>query len=163
MTRNMLQCDTNALVNDLRHSEGFAIMQHQTKLSEQGVTSLFHEPDFAVQLREDLPLADVRHVLGLFAGDMQRLTASLHTAAATGQAQAMRRAAHALAGAAGAVGASMLEQACRRAMTSAPDDATELLIRVAAIEAASAAAEVALERVNAELVRETAEPAHGRA
>jgi HPt (histidine-containing phosphotransfer) domain-containing protein len=138
-------------------------MHHQAKRSEPRVSALFPEPEFAVQLREDLPLADVRHVLGLFACDMQRLTATLREAADSGQAEALRRAAHALAGAAGAVGASKLEHTCRAAMAAALDEPAGLLAQYAAIEAASAAAELALDRVCADLARESSALAHGQA
>ncbi len=138
-------------------------MQHLAKLSEPGVSSLFPEPEFGVQLREDLALADVRMVLGLFAGDLQRLTASLRIAADAGQVLAFRRAAHALAGAAGAVGANVLERTCRVSMSAVNEDAAGLISQIANIEAAATAAELAMERINAELVLETASPAEGRA
>ncbi len=163
MTRDMLQCDTKLLVNELHHAEGSVKMLQQSEIFEPGVSALFHEPEFAVQLREDLPLADVRHVLGLFAGDLHRLTAALRVASEAGQAQPMRRAAHALAGAAGAVGAVGLERACRAAMTAAPDNAIELLARFSVIEAAATAAEVALDRVSSELLHEVGAPHLGRA
>jgi HPt (histidine-containing phosphotransfer) domain-containing protein len=138
-------------------------MYQQSKIFVAGASALFHEPEFAVQLREDLALADVNHVLGLFAGDMHRLMAALRVASEAGQSQAMRRAAHALAGAAGAVGAVSLERACRAAMTGAPDDVAELTARFQVIETAATSAELALERVSAELMQETAAPKSGRA
>jgi len=71
---------------------------------------------FAVQLAEDLSADDLRLVLTVFQTDVQRLTAALADAARADDAAAFRRAAHGLAGAAGAVGAARLEEACRRAM-----------------------------------------------
>lgn len=72
---------------------------------------------FAAQLAEDLSAEDLRLVLEVFRNDVLRLTGSLKAAVAAGEGAAFRRAAHALAGAAGAVGAASLEQACRQAMT----------------------------------------------
>lgn len=74
---------------------------------------------FAAQLAEDLTPADLRLVLGVFRTDVQRLTGALSTAIAAADIVAFRRAAHGLAGAAGAVGAVRLEQACRQAMADA--------------------------------------------
>ena len=71
---------------------------------------------FAVQLAEDLSPDDLRMVLAVFGTDVKRLTAALEEAAGAGDRVAFRRAAHGLAGAAGAVGAARLELACRRAM-----------------------------------------------
>ena len=74
---------------------------------------------FAAQLAEDLTPDDLRLVLGVFRTDVQRLTGALATAIAAADIVAFRRAAHGLAGAAGAVGAVRLEQACRQAMADA--------------------------------------------
>ena len=76
------------------------------------------EPSFAAQLAEDLSEEDLRHVLLVFGGDVARLTGVLRDAAAAGDAIGFRRAAHGLAGAAGAVGAMLLERQCRLAMAS---------------------------------------------
>lgn len=73
------------------------------------------EADFA-QLAEDLSPDDVRHVLGVFADDVRRLVGQLDAAAVAGDLAGFRRVAHGLAGAAGAVGAKALEQACRAVM-----------------------------------------------
>jgi len=73
------------------------------------------EADFG-QLAEDLSPDDLRTVLGVFASDVKRLTANLNAAAAAEDVATFRRVAHGLAGAAGAVGAKALEQACRVAM-----------------------------------------------
>jgi HPt (histidine-containing phosphotransfer) domain-containing protein len=73
------------------------------------------EADFG-QLADDLAPEDLLAVLSVFIADVKRLTGNLAFAAATGDAGAFRRVAHGLAGAAGAVGAKALEQACRGAM-----------------------------------------------
>jgi len=71
---------------------------------------------FATQLAEDLSRDDLRLVLSVFRADVERLTAALTGAARAEDGLAFQRAAHGLAGAAGAVGAGALEQACRAAM-----------------------------------------------
>ena len=76
------------------------------------------EPSFAAQLAEDLSEDDLRHVLLVFGGDVARLTGVLRDTAAAGDAIGFRRAAHGLAGAAGAVGAMLLERQCRLAMAT---------------------------------------------
>ncbi len=73
------------------------------------------EADFG-QLAEDLSPEDLRVVLGVFATDVKRLTATLNAAAADQDLVNFKRVAHGLAGAAGAVGAKALEMACRTAM-----------------------------------------------
>lgn len=109
------------------------------------------EPDFAVQLRKDLPAADTRHVLSVFSADLARLNAAITEAAQLHQSLALRRAAHALAGAAGAVGATRLDAACREAMAARSDDPAILLTQARAIDTACAYAALALTRVLAEL------------
>lgn len=74
------------------------------------------ERAFAAQLAEDIGTDGVRMVLGVFATDLDRLLGLLGEATAAGDATAFRRAAHGLAGAAGAVGALALERSCRSAM-----------------------------------------------
>ena len=128
-------------------------MQSTTESFDRAMTSGFPEPDFAIQLREELGVADVRYVLDLFLGDLRRLTEGVRQAAASDQAQGMSRALHALAGAAGAVGASALERACRSVMTVLKHDPSNLAEHCHLIEQASAAAELALERVQAEIGR----------
>jgi len=80
---------------------------------------------FAAQLLEDLPPADVRHVLSVFAADLRRLVAILTTSLQARDVENFRRTAHALAGAAGAVGAAVLEQAARAAMLAAAEKSTD--------------------------------------
>lgn len=70
-------------------------------------------PGFAAQLSADLAPEDVRRVLGVFGTDVARLNLALTQAAAAGDAAACQRVAHSLAGAAGAVGADKLDQACQ--------------------------------------------------
>lgn len=105
------------------------------------------EPDFAVQLREDLPESDVRHVLAIFTLDLDRLLAVIAGAAKEGNATALRAAAHALAGASGAVGAFLLCAACRAAMTDLESDTKSLQAHETAIEAASRHTRLALTRI----------------
>ncbi len=81
--------------------------------------------DFA-QLAEDLSPEDLRNVLAVFATDVRRLVGNLTAAAAAADPDAFKRVAHGLAGAAGAVGAAALDQACRRAMTRTDLTAAEL-------------------------------------
>ncbi len=71
---------------------------------------------FAEQLEQDLPPEDVRHILGVFAADLERLWGILEVAE---DRETLGRTAHALAGAAGVVGASTLETACRAVMADA--------------------------------------------
>jgi HPt (histidine-containing phosphotransfer) domain-containing protein len=78
------------------------------------------ELGFAAQLAEDLSPEDLRLVLRVFGDDVRRLTGVLEAAMRAGDAAAFRRAAHGLAGAAGAVGAQRLEAACRAAMGGEP-------------------------------------------
>jgi chemotaxis protein histidine kinase CheA len=77
---------------------------------------MHHIPAFAAGLAEDLSPEDLHHVLGLLRGDLTRLTSALEKAAAGAEAEAFRRAAHGIAGSAGAAGIEDLEQAARRAM-----------------------------------------------
>lgn len=71
---------------------------------------------FAAQLAEDLSLEDLQLVLGCSATTCSASAPRWHRPPGTGDDAAFRRAAHALAGAAGAVGAVALEQACRQGM-----------------------------------------------
>ena len=118
---------------------------------DRTMTSALPEPDFAVQLREELSAADMRYVLDLFVGDLRSLTDSVRQAATSGQALAMSRALHALAGASGAVGASELEKACRATMTILKHNQTDIADHLPLIERASSAAGLALARVQAEM------------
>ncbi len=75
------------------------------------------ESGFAAQLAQDLDPEDLRAVLEVFRQDVGRLTGLLDRDLAGSDVIAFRRTCHALAGAAGAVGAEALEQACRVGMT----------------------------------------------
>jgi HPt (histidine-containing phosphotransfer) domain-containing protein len=126
-------------------------MHTTTEAFGRAMTAPFPEPDFAVQLREELGLADVRYVLDLFVVDLQSLTEAVRQAAAEGQPQSMSRSLHALAGAAGSVGASDLERVCRTGMAAIKAGATDLAGHLDGIEQAAVAAGLALARVRAEL------------
>lgn len=91
-------------------------------------------PGFAAHLADELSPEDFIQVLTLVSGDVEQLVANLETAAGAGDAEACRVAAHGLAGAAGAVGASALEQVSRRAMTN-HDPAASLTAMAAEIRA----------------------------
>lgn len=122
-----------------------------TKYTSLAKTAVLEaEPDFAVQLREDLPESDVRRVLSVFTLDLDRLLAAISVAAKQGNALALRSAAHALAGAAGAVGAFLLCGACRAAMTDLASTMDGLQTHETAIEAASRHTRLALLRINGE-------------
>ena len=99
-----------------------------------------HEADFA-QLADDLSVEDLRTVLAVFATDVKRLAAKLKAAAAAADLVEFKRVAHGLAGAAGAVGAKALEQACRAAMVRSDPGPVGLC---AAADAIDALADVAL-------------------
>lgn len=74
------------------------------------------EADFG-ELADDLSTDDLRSVLAVFTTDVRRLGGDLTATAAADDVAGFQRAAHGLAGAAGAVAARALEQACRVAMT----------------------------------------------
>jgi HPt (histidine-containing phosphotransfer) domain-containing protein len=90
---------------------------------------------FAAQLAEDLDAEDLQTVLGVFRDDAASLGAAIAAAAGAGDGFAFRRACHSLAGAAAAVGATTLEQACRHGMVEASQGATRLPARLAALAA----------------------------
>jgi predicted nucleotidyltransferase len=95
---------------------------------------------FAAQLAQDLDAGDLRTVLAVFRQDVDRLTGMLDSNLAAGDIVAFRRTCHALAGAAGAVGAAALEQACRLGMMRADLGPAQLPALHGAIRACSAAA-----------------------
>lgn len=70
----------------------------------------------AEQLAQDLSPADFRRIIETFEDDLTRLAQQLEAAAIAGNWDGYQRAAHSLAGAAAAVGATPLEQAARVAM-----------------------------------------------
>jgi HPt (histidine-containing phosphotransfer) domain-containing protein len=80
------------------------------------------------------------HVLSVFDEECKRLAALMHETAASGDQVAFRRSAHALAGAAGAVGAVVLEQAARAAMMPEGLSAERMLSTASDIAALASAA-----------------------
>lgn len=106
------------------------------------------EPGFAAQLREDLPEADLCTVLQIFADDLACLTNQIVDAAQHGEGGQLRRTAHALAGAAAAVGASRLEAACRDAQADTAAGAERLCTHAEAIAVAAAATRNTMERLH---------------
>ncbi len=90
-------------------------------------------PPFAAQLRADLPEAAVRHVLGVFQTEITDLARTLRDTVATGDPVAFAKIAHRIAGSAGAVGATALEQGARRAMktaTARPDTIADMATEI---------------------------------
>lgn len=83
------------------------------------------DPAVLDALSQSIPAADRPGIFRAFAADLSRLTAELLAHAGAGDAAAVRRAAHALAGTAAGVGATALEAAARAAMhpDAAPFDA----------------------------------------
>ena len=101
---------------------------------QMGEADMSGHGDFA-QLAEDLSPDDVRSVLEVFVTDVRRLVASLDAAAVAGDVAGFKRIAHGLAGAAGAVGAKPLEQACRAVMGRADLSPTVLASLAGRIDA----------------------------
>jgi HPt (histidine-containing phosphotransfer) domain-containing protein len=77
------------------------------------------DPEVVRQLRDDLPPDVFLTIVVTFEADARRLSAELGRASRTDDAITFRRAAHTLAGAAGAVGAAELEDTARRGMAAA--------------------------------------------
>jgi HPt (histidine-containing phosphotransfer) domain-containing protein len=86
------------------------------------------DPDIAGQLAEDLPPEVFANIIATFERDLARLTRELADAAAAGDARAYAMAAHSLAGAAAAVGATALEREARIAMDPAQPEAAATLV-----------------------------------
>jgi HPt (histidine-containing phosphotransfer) domain-containing protein len=96
------------------------------------------DPDVAGQLAGELPRDVFVSIVRSFEQDLARLVREMVEAARTGQAEDYRNAAHALAGASGAIGAKTLEALARQAMRS--DDRTPAQQMILGIgEAAKAA------------------------
>ena len=95
---------------------------------------------FAAQLAQDLDAGDLRTVLEAFRLDVGRLTAILDGNLAAGDIAGFRRTCHALAGAAGAVGAVALEQASRLGMMRADRGPAQLPALHGEVRECSAAA-----------------------
>ncbi|MFN6955335.1 MAG: Hpt domain-containing protein [Acetobacteraceae bacterium] len=93
-------------------------------------------------LAQSIPAADLPGIYRAFATDLTRLSAELSALAAAGEAEAARRAAHALAGTAAGVGATALEALARRMMLpGAPPPGPAEAAAIAA-ETAAAVAEL---------------------
>lgn len=102
----------------------------------------------AADLLADLPAGDVRSILVLFGTDLDRLLPAVAKAADGAAAEDFRRACHALAGAAGAVGAAALEAASRQGMAIArTPQPTRAALATAALAVAEAASLVRAEMV----------------
>ena len=78
-------------------------------------------PRFAADLAEDLSPEDFRHVLTLLRNEVEQLVGKMEVAAQANDTVSFHRAAHGIAGSAGAGGADELEKSARRAMTRSPD------------------------------------------
>lgn len=74
---------------------------------------------FAAQLLQDIGPAGMCAVAAAFRRDLPSLLAALQQAQTAGNPVGFARAAHGLAGAAGTIGATRLEHACRAAMAAA--------------------------------------------
>ena len=101
------------------------------------------DPSIAEQLAQDLPAEDFRRIVETFEDDLGRLARELEAAGLAGNMDGYRRAAHSLAGAAAAVGATLLERTARVAMdprSSLPPDQIIPMIRA---QAAAALTELA--------------------
>lgn len=103
------------------------------------------DPDITGQLVADLAPEDLAVILQAFRGDVTRLVAELQAAAGQGDADGYLRAAHSLAGAAAAIGATQLEQLARLAMVpGALPQAGAVLPRLAPVATATLAELAAL-------------------
>ncbi len=96
------------------------------------------------QLADDVTTDDLRTILGAFHTDMDRLCGQLRDAAAAGDSDRFRRAAHAIAGAAGVVAATALEDCARVAMDGAEPPGPAMEASAAAISALAVAAQASL-------------------
>lgn len=95
------------------------------------------------QLAADISADDLRTVITMFGRDMTRLCDALEVAVRTNDAKSFHRAAHAIAGAAGAVAAATLETAARAAMAAGHNPAS-MAAGAADITARAADAQAAL-------------------
>jgi HPt (histidine-containing phosphotransfer) domain-containing protein len=86
------------------------------------------DPETARQLREDLAPAVLRSIVETFEADLGRLAQELLAAARAGDTEGYHRAAHSIAGAASAVGASRLEREARMAMDPRHAEAPNVLM-----------------------------------
>lgn len=100
------------------------------------------DPEIALQLREDLPAEVFATIVATFEADSARLLTTLEAAVAAGNGAAFHRAAHTLAGAAGAVGARDLAATARRGMKAAGNAEQAPLLPLLRAQAGAAAAEL---------------------
>lgn len=96
------------------------------------------DPEIADQLKADLPAEVFATIVATYEADAARLLALLE--ASPGDATAFHRAAHTLAGAAGAVGARDLAATARRAMKAADTAEQELLLPLLRVQVKAASA-----------------------
>lgn len=94
--------------------------------------------EVARQLAEELPPSVLRSIITTFEADIGRLAQELLAAGRAGNAEAYHRAAHSIAGAASAVGASRLEQEARFAMNPAHDEPPHVVMPRLMLEAKAA-------------------------
>jgi HPt (histidine-containing phosphotransfer) domain-containing protein len=86
------------------------------------------DPETARHLREDLSPEVLRSIVQTFEADMGRLALELLASARAGDMDGYHRAAHSIAGAASAVGASQLEREARMAMDPHHHEAPNILM-----------------------------------
>jgi HPt (histidine-containing phosphotransfer) domain-containing protein len=101
------------------------------------------DPDIAGQLARDLPRDDFVRIIRTFEQDLSRLARELEQAVAARILDDYRRAAHSLAGAAAAVGASRLEKVARLGMDHRNQADPRLVATAIRQEAEAALAELA--------------------
>jgi HPt (histidine-containing phosphotransfer) domain-containing protein len=90
------------------------------------------------QLADELPPAILRSIIGTFETDIIRLAQELMSASKAGNTDGYRRAAHSIAGAASAVGASRLEHEARLAMDPNHAEASHVIMPRLMLEAKAA-------------------------
>jgi len=90
------------------------------------------------QLAEELPPAVLRSIITTFEADISRLAQELLVASKAGNADGYHRAAHSIAGAASAVGASRLEHQARLAMDPSHNEASHIVMPRLMMEAKAA-------------------------
>lgn len=106
-----------------------------------GVSAL--DPETTGQLAAALPREDFVRLLRTFQDDLSRLAQELEAAAASGDLDGCRRAAHALAGTSAGIGARELERAARRAMAPGEAGPPPELVACVTAEARAVSAELA--------------------
>lgn len=101
------------------------------------------DPEVSGQLAADLPREDFVRIMRTFEEDLGRLAEELEQAAARGDLETYRRAAHSLAGAAAAVGAKRLEAVSRIAMDHRRSEDPRMMAGHVRAEARAALSELA--------------------